>query len=206
MTSDEASWCAIAPLIGCLLGALLAANIADRIGRKYTILIMAPVVFGCQIGIGYVRNVWYLSFLRMIIGITEGACYTALPMYLGEIASPDIRGFLSSLITSFFILGMLLVNTLGAFLSIWTSSMISAIIPAIHFLGFLFMPELPYFYIKGKKFEQAERSLRILRGTTIVAEEMEALKGAVRCRRKWRTAPNSLICSRYLLTEELCSS
>ncbi|KAG5887999.1 hypothetical protein JTB14_016623 [Gonioctena quinquepunctata] len=44
MTSDQASWCAIAPLIGCLPGALVAANIADRIGRKYTILIMAPVV------------------------------------------------------------------------------------------------------------------------------------------------------------------
>ncbi|KAG5887998.1 hypothetical protein JTB14_016622 [Gonioctena quinquepunctata] len=116
----------------------------------------------------------------MIIGITEGACYTALPMYIGEIASPDIRGFLSSLITTFFILGMLLVNALGSFLSIWTSSMISAIIPAIHFFSFLFMPESPYFYIKVKKYEQAERSLRIFQGTTVVAKEMEVIKGAVR--------------------------
>ncbi|KAG5887994.1 hypothetical protein JTB14_016618 [Gonioctena quinquepunctata] len=180
MTSDQASWCAISPHIGCLLGALVAANLADRIGRKYTILIMAPVVFACQVGIGYVGNVWYLCSLRVIIGMAEGACFLALPMYTGEIASPEIRGFLSSLICLFFILGVLLMNVLGSYLSILTFSWISSSVPAIHFLGFVFMPETPYYYIKVKEYEKAERSLMIFRGTKNVAKEMEVLKDAVR--------------------------
>ncbi|KAG5887995.1 hypothetical protein JTB14_016619 [Gonioctena quinquepunctata] len=115
----------------------------------------------------------------MIIGVTEGTCFTTLPMYLGEIASPDIRSFLSSLVMIFYILGTLLINIIGIFSSIWTSSLIIACVPAIHFLGFVSMPESPYFYIKVRKFEQAEQSLKIFLGSTNVHEEMNGLKEAV---------------------------
>ncbi|XP_023030216.2 facilitated trehalose transporter Tret1 [Leptinotarsa decemlineata] len=176
MNSDEAAWCAIAPLIGCIFGALIGANLTDRIGRKYTILIMAPVVFICQIGIGYATDVWYLFALRMTIGVTDGACLTAMPMYVGEIASPDKRGFLSSLVCLFFLCGALLINTLGSFFSIWTCSIVGACIPAVHFIGFIFMPESPHFYIKVKEYQKAERSLRIFRGDSNVAKELRCSK------------------------------
>ncbi|KAG5887993.1 hypothetical protein JTB14_016617 [Gonioctena quinquepunctata] len=178
MTSSEASWCAVASQLGCLIGAFIAANLADRIGRKYTILMMAPMVFACQIGIGYVRHVWYLFLLRMIIGIADGSCSTTIPMYVGEIASPDIRGFLSSLTCLFFISGTLTMNIIGSYLSIWTCSLICACIPAVHFAAFIFMPESPYYYIKRKKYELAERSLKIFQGSTNVTKDMEVLKEA----------------------------
>nr|XP_023030217.1 facilitated trehalose transporter Tret1-like [Leptinotarsa decemlineata] len=180
MNSDEAAWCAIAHLCGCPFGALAAAYLTDRIGRKYTLLSMAPMVFFSQIGIGYVTNVWHLFVLKMIIGVADGGCFTVVPMYIGEISSPDIRGFLSSLVCLFYILGVLLMNALGFYCSILTSSIISASIPAAHFLGFVFMPESPYYYIKVKKYYQAERSLMILRGESNVAKEVEVLKQAVR--------------------------
>ncbi|KAG5887989.1 hypothetical protein JTB14_016613 [Gonioctena quinquepunctata] len=179
-TSEEGSWCAISHLIGCPFGAFLAALLLDRIGRKNTILSMAPPVFVCFILMAYARNIWYLSFLRFIIGISDGAMFTAVPMYIGEIAAPDIRGFLSSLICVFYLFGILLINTLGMYLDIFTCSMISAVAPAVHFVSFFFMPESPYFYIKVKRFKRAERSLRLLRGCSDVAKDMEVLKEAVR--------------------------
>ncbi|CAH1164360.1 unnamed protein product [Phaedon cochleariae] len=180
MTSESLSWCAISPLMGCFIGALIAANISDRIGRKSTILIMAPVVFLCCIGIGYVRNIWYLVVLRMIIGVTDGAVFTALPMYIGEIAEPRIRGFLSSLVCLFFISGVLIINTIGSFFTIHTCSMISACIPVLHFIGFCFMPESPYYYIKAKQYKRAEESLMVLRGTSNVSNEFQVMTEAVR--------------------------
>ncbi|KAG5881524.1 hypothetical protein JTB14_008450 [Gonioctena quinquepunctata] len=180
MTSDEAGWCAVSPALGCILGPPIAACLVDRIGRKNTVLLMAPLVFFSQIGIGLVRNVWYLCLLRLFIGAADGACFTALPMYVGEIASPDIRGFLSSLICLFFTVGVLLINTIGCFFSIFTCSIICACVPAIHFLGFVFMPESPYYYIKVKKFQLAERSLKIFTGSANVDEQLELLSDAVR--------------------------
>ncbi|XP_074036104.1 facilitated trehalose transporter Tret1 isoform X1 [Leptinotarsa decemlineata] len=180
MTSDEAGWCAIAPALGCVVGPPMAALLVDRIGRKKTVLALAPVVFFSQLGIGLIRNVWILSLFRLLIGAADGAGFTALPMYIGEISSPDIRGFLSSLICLFFTLGVLLINTIGCFLSIFTCSLICAAIPAIQFLGFVFMPESPYYYIKVKKFQEAEQSLKKFTGLENVEEEMKVLSEAVR--------------------------
>ncbi|KAG5884690.1 hypothetical protein JTB14_000386 [Gonioctena quinquepunctata] len=175
MTSDEAGWCAISPNMGCIVGALIAAYIADVIGRKHTVLLMAPIVFFCQIAIGVIRNVWQLSVMRFLIGAADGACFTALPMYVGEISSPDIRCFLSSLIGTFFIVGVLLINTIGSLFSIFTCSFICAAIPAIHFIGFIFMPESPHYYIKVQKYPEAEQSLKTFRGKINVDEELKSI-------------------------------
>ncbi|XP_023026796.2 facilitated trehalose transporter Tret1 isoform X1 [Leptinotarsa decemlineata] len=180
MTTSEAGWCAVSPALGCLLGPPIAAYLADRIGRKNTVLIMAPVVFFSQLGIGLVRNVWHLALLRLFIGAADGACFTTLPMYVGEISSPDIRGFLSSLICLSFTLGVLLINTIGCFFSIFTCSIICAAVPAVHFLGFIFMPESPYYYIKVGKYNEAKKSLKIFTGLADVDEELKSLSDAVR--------------------------
>ncbi|XP_023022202.1 facilitated trehalose transporter Tret1 [Leptinotarsa decemlineata] len=180
MTSNEVAWCIISPGIGGIIGAPIAAYFADKIGRKYTILMMAPPVFFSQLSIGYVRNVWVLFILRLIIGVADGACFTVVPMYIGEISAPKIRGFLSSLISFFFVLGVLLINTLGCFLSIFSCSIICASVPAIHFLGFIFMPESPYYYIKVNDIKAAKQALITLRNTVNVEEDLKVICDAVK--------------------------
>ncbi|KAJ8954277.1 hypothetical protein NQ314_007138 [Rhamnusium bicolor] len=113
-TNDEGSWCAVAPLLGSPFGAILAAILADKIGRKNTTLLMAPVVFTCFVCIAFAQSIWQISGLRFIIGATEGALYTTLPMYIGEISDPKIRGFLTATIAIFSITGTLFINIIGS--------------------------------------------------------------------------------------------
>ncbi|RZC36360.1 Sugar tr and/or MFS 1 domain containing protein [Asbolus verrucosus] len=178
-TNDEGSWCAVAPLLGSPVGALMAAILGDLIGRKNTTLLMTPIIFFSFIGIAFADSIFVISAIRFIVGATEGALYTVLPMYIGEISDPQIRGFLTSTLTIAGIAGTLFINIIGQMYSIFSSSLICSMVPLIHFATFVWMPESPYYYIKKHQLKEAENSLKTLRGSEDVEEEMDALCKAV---------------------------
>lgn len=178
-TSDQGSWCAVMPLLGAPVGAILAAILVDYIGRKNTTLLMTPVTIGSFICLAFAQSITTISALRFVIGAAEGSLYTSLPMYLGEISEPEIRGFLTSTVTIAGIFGTLFINILGQVSSIYTSSLICAVVPVIHFLTFVWMPESPYYLIKKHNLTKAEDSLKILRGKDDVSDELDELCKAV---------------------------
>nr|CAH7760930.1 unnamed protein product [Callosobruchus chinensis] len=178
-TSEEGSWCAVAPLLGAPPGAVAAAFFADKIGRKRTTLLMAPIIFACFVTLAFANSIWLITGLRLIIGAVEGGLYTALPMYIGEISDPKIRGFLTATIAIFAITGTLFINVIGSFTDIFLSSLICACVPVLHLVAFSVMPESPYYYIKKGHSQAARKSLEILRGTVDVDDEMESLSKAV---------------------------
>lgn len=178
-TNDEGSWCAVAPLLGAPPGAILAAILVDKIGRKKTTLLMAPWVSLCFIGIAFSTTIWEITGLRFLIGSVEGALYTVLPMYIGEISDPKIRDFLTSTIAIAAITGTLFINVIGSFLDIFLSSLICCVIPLVHVMAFALVPESPYYYIKKGNFEAAKQSLQVLRGKTDVVGEVDSIAKAV---------------------------
>lgn len=178
-TNIQASWCALAPLMGSLVGPLLGANIVDKIGRKKSLLVIAPITFTCFIGMAFSKHIWYLTAFRLAAGLTDGATYTVIPMYIGEIVDPDIREFMSASQCYLFILGTVVINFIGPFLDITTSSFVIALFPLIHWLSFLFMPESPYYFVKIGKYNEAEQSLKKLSGSFNVKEELDILKETI---------------------------
>lgn len=207
-TSDEGSWCAVAPLLGAPPGAIIAAILVDKIGRKFITLLMAPVVCISFLGIAFANSIWLITGIRLIIGAAEGALYTTLPMYIGEISDPKIRGFLTGTISIFAISGTLFINIIGSQFSIFTSSIIAACIPLIHALAFVAMPESPYYYIKVNRHNEARTSLEILRGKSDVEDELDSLcKAVVRQERSQKSglldlftiASNRKACCIYLI-------
>ncbi|KAJ1916874.1 hypothetical protein H4219_003529 [Mycoemilia scoparia] len=83
--------------LGCFLGALLAAPLADRISRKYTI-VAACVVFiiGSALQTGSI-NQGMLIASRIIAGLGVGILSMIVPLFQSEIAPPEIRGRLVTL-------------------------------------------------------------------------------------------------------------
>ncbi|KAF5281956.1 hypothetical protein FQA39_LY00480 [Lamprigera yunnana] len=179
ITSNEGSWIAVMPLAGSIPGALIMMLVVDKIGRKLSILLMAPIACISFITLAYAYNGILIALIRFIIGAVEGGLYTVLPMYLGEISDPEIRGILTGLMAVFTILGTLLINALGFHYSIFISSIICSIIPVIHFVTFVWVPESPYYLIKRNRHKEAEESLNVLRGTIDVQEELQSLQVAV---------------------------
>ncbi len=83
-----------AVLIGSVIGALFAGKLADRISRRYALLIMA-VVYGLgavltAISPGY----WWFFAFRLLTGVAVGASSMIVPVFIAELAPRQVRGTL----------------------------------------------------------------------------------------------------------------
>uniref|UniRef100_A0A1Y1MSZ0 Major facilitator superfamily (MFS) profile domain-containing protein n=1 Tax=Photinus pyralis TaxID=7054 RepID=A0A1Y1MSZ0_PHOPY len=179
MTSAQGSWCAVMAPLSAPIGALIGALLVDRLGRKYTTLLMAPYTLIMFIFLAFANNLVLISLIRFVIGIVEGVLYTSLPMYLGEISAPEVRGILTASVQFGALLGTLLINVFGLYFSIFTTSLIFAAVPLLHFVTYFWMPESPYYLIKKNKKAEAKAALILLRGSVDVDSEMHSLCEAV---------------------------
>lgn len=96
---DQGSWIVSIMILCSALTPVPAAYFADRFGRKTTLLLGAvPFIIGWVLVI-VANSVSLLYVARMFSGLGYGIVYTVAPMYTGEIATNQVRGALSTLIT-----------------------------------------------------------------------------------------------------------
>uniref|UniRef100_A0A7N8XKN3 Solute carrier family 2, facilitated glucose transporter member 5 n=1 Tax=Mastacembelus armatus TaxID=205130 RepID=A0A7N8XKN3_9TELE len=91
--------------IGGLLGSLIVGMLVTRFGRKGTVVKTTVLVFIAGSLMGFSRvcgSPEMVIFGRFITGIHSGISLSVVPMYLGEIAPKNLRGFLG-LVPSIFI-------------------------------------------------------------------------------------------------------
>src|SRR5882762_9329755 len=137
-------------LIGAAVGALAAGRIADRIGRRPTVLGTAALfVVGVLVG------------ARVVIGLAVGSASMVVTLYIGEVVPPRIRGALVSfnqLAITTGILASYLVDYGLASRQNWRLMFGLAAIPAIlMFAGMLFQHESPHWLVaQGREDEAAE--------------------------------------------------
>lgn len=180
ITSEEGSWLVVALLVGTITGAILTGHLADVLGRKLIILCsLVPIVVGWAF-IYFATSVAYLFVARTIAGVSVGMSLSVVPMYLGEIAEPKLRGLLASLCPVSLVLGILFINILGGYMSISNSALAATVIPVIMAFTFVWMPESPtYLLIKGKT-EEARQSMEKLQGRDVTQEELLKISDRVK--------------------------
>ncbi|KAF7163919.1 hypothetical protein CNMCM6106_000691 [Aspergillus hiratsukae] len=101
--------------IGTLMGALVAAPIADRIGRKWSISAWAMMIcVGITVQISSPTGKWYQVALgRWVAGLGVGALSLLVPMYMAESGPRHIRGSLVSTYQLFITLGIFVANCIN---------------------------------------------------------------------------------------------
>ncbi|TVY84653.1 MFS glucose transporter mfs1 [Lachnellula suecica] len=90
-------WMVAVLTLGAMFGALLNGPIADRISRRWDLL-LANIIFlvGSIIQCSAV-NIPMIFIGRFIAGLAIGQLSMVVPLYLGELAPPNIRGSLIAL-------------------------------------------------------------------------------------------------------------
>ena len=80
-------------LLGAVAGSLCAGIPADRLGRRWTIIISGVLfIVGCVLASFLARNVGLLIAGRVIIGAAIGVTSAVTPLYIAEMAPPRYRG------------------------------------------------------------------------------------------------------------------
>jgi sugar porter (SP) family MFS transporter len=171
-------------LIGAMIGAFGAGRVADRIGRRPTILITAVVFVVGVLLAACSPALWTLLVARVVIGLAVGAASMTVPLYIGEMAPPRIRGGLVSL-NQLAITGGILVSYLVdyglASSGNWRLMFGLAVIPAVLlFVGILTQSESPHWLIRQGREDEARRVLRQVREGDLEAEIAEVKAVAAR--------------------------
>jgi MFS family permease len=93
LSSEETSWIVSLTPAGAIVGPILVALLADRIGRKRTLLFTACPAFVSWIILIFVDTVEPIYVARFILGIAAGMVYAVLPMYVGEMSEVSPQSF-----------------------------------------------------------------------------------------------------------------
>jgi sugar porter (SP) family MFS transporter len=163
-------------LVGAVAGALTAGRLADLIGRRLTVLITAAVfVIGVMLA-AFTPTFPVLLVARIIIGLAVGSASTTVPLYIGEVVPPRLRGGLVSLNQLAITAGILVSYLIDYGLSDsgnWRLMFGLAAIPAVAlFAGMLFQKESPHWLIKQGRDDEARRVLQRLRDDSDIDAEI----------------------------------
>ncbi len=154
-------------LIGAAIGALAAGRIADRVGRRPTVLGTAALfVVGVMLA-AFAPGYGVLVGARVVIGFAVGSASMVVPLYIGEVVPPRIRGALVSfnqLAITAGILASYLVDYGLSSAQNWRLMFGLAAIPAIlMFAGMVFQHESPHWLVAQGREDEARGVLHRVR-------------------------------------------
>lgn len=92
ISEDEASLVLSLVTLGAAIGPLLAGALLDRFGRKNTILFSMILSVISWVLIAAFSVLYLLYVARLLAGIAVGIIFTAVPMYIAEIAEVRSSG------------------------------------------------------------------------------------------------------------------
>ncbi|KAH0489420.1 hypothetical protein TgHK011_009851 [Trichoderma gracile] len=189
--------------IGTLIGALVAAPIADRVGRKPSISLWSLVV-----SIGFVIQIasvtaWYQVMIgRFVSGLGVGALSLLVPMYQAETAPAWIRGAMVCAYQLFITMGIFLAACFnyGTVKHQANSSASWRIVIGLGWIwtlvlgfGILLFPETPRYDFRHGHEERAKQTICRVYGATenhwAVHTQIVEIERKLRAEDKLKTSP-----------------
>ncbi|KAK6203612.1 general substrate transporter [Scheffersomyces amazonensis] len=151
---------------GVMLSFLVASYIADRVGRKYSIMFGSTLMIIGAILQGVSTNYGFFLFSRMVLGFGSGIAIVSSPSLISEISYPTHRPTATALYNVFWYLGAII----AAWVTFATRDMknsycwrvpsyLQGALPFIQLVLFFLVPESPRFLIAKGKVDKARAIL-----------------------------------------------
>ena len=201
--SSLSGWTISSALLGCVLGAAAAGWIGAKLGRKGGLLVAATLflisAFGSAVpefGLGPVGGMGpgaLLPFIlyRILCGIGVGIASMLSPLYIAEIAPPDIRGRLVAFNQLAIVLGMLLVYFVNYAIASagndewikvtgWRLMLASEAAPALLFLLLLLVvPDTPRWLVMKGRIDLAVVILERISNSQVARATVAAIEASL---------------------------
>jgi SP family galactose:H+ symporter-like MFS transporter len=179
---EQGALVSVVPL-GAMVGGLLAGRVADALGRRRTLVLIAAVFIASTALAIAAPSYAALLVARAVTGVAVGAVSSTVPLYVSELAPPEVRGRLVTLNQLMVTVGILAAYGVGLAFSgsgQWRAIFAVGLVPSALLLGgMLRAPETPAWLVARGETDRAREVLRRI----VDADEAERLLDDLRCRR-----------------------
>jgi len=198
--STEEGWANSCALIGCLFGALAAATLSDRFGRRRPLLFSAFLFAITSLGNALAPSFTAFVSWRILGGVAIGLASSLSPMYIAEIAPASRRGQLVSLNQLTIVVGILLAQVINWALvrhvpagatedfirtswygqDAWRWMFALTAVPSLlFFAGVFLIPESPRWLIKNGRDAQAHAVLTRIAGDVYADTQVQEVRSTM---------------------------
>jgi SP family galactose:H+ symporter-like MFS transporter len=162
--------------IGAVLGAGAAGRLSDAYGRRLLILISAGVFVVGSAACAAAPDTAVLVIARTILGVAIGLASATAPVYISEVAPPDIRGRLVTFFQLAVTVGIVVAYGVGLAFDAsegWRWMLGLGALPAFALgIGMLKMPQSPrWLVMAGRDFEARATLARLRSGDPETIEQ-----------------------------------
>ena len=148
--------------LGAMGGALVAGALADRLGRRITILLASALFTVGALVEALAPGSYVLVVGRLVVGFGVGVASVAAPLYAAEMAPARLRGRFVSLYQLAITIGIFVAYLVDYILSHgsgWRAMLGVSAVPAVLLVVAVWpLPDSPRWYMKAGRRRDAERS------------------------------------------------
>jgi sugar porter (SP) family MFS transporter len=182
-------------LVGAALGALTAGRLADRFGRRRTLVGLAVVFFLGALGTVLAPGIGVMLPMRFVLGAAVGGASVTVPVYLAELAPTERRGAITGRNEIAIVIGQLAAFVINAVIGlgwghldhVWRVMLAVQMVPAVAlFVGMLRMPESPRWLLAHGREDEALAVLREVRDEERARAELAEVRDLVAREREQR--------------------
>ncbi|KAJ3139416.1 hypothetical protein HK101_003643 [Irineochytrium annulatum] len=179
-------------LFGCVVGAAIVSILADKLGRKLSILIGGFIFTLGGAGQTFSSVISVLIAFRILSGVAIGILSMSVPLYISEASPPQIRGRLTTIYQLMITFGIFIASCvngiiLSAFANniqsndVWRIALGMQMLPGtILFSVMLPMPRSPRWLAEKGYHDEGLRTVAKLRGEPESARSVEVEYGQIR--------------------------
>lgn len=167
-------------ILGCPFGPLAGVWLADNMGRRWTLILSSFLFMVSTIGTALAPGVIAFCLWRFVGGMGVGLASTVSPMYIAEVAPPQLRGRLVVVNQLAAVIGLSLsvfVTYPLSFGGHWRWMFATQAIPVFCLMaGLLFVPESPRWLASIGRWKDALWVLAKINGRARAEQELEEIR------------------------------